>query len=188
LLSLGTVFYQPFWLFYTSNEPLDRLSQLKGKRIAVGPVGSGTRVSAEQILGKGGVNSETATLLPFAGTAAVEALNDGKVDAVWILGAPDATATHSLLHNPNVRLMSFPNAEAFTIIFPDLVRLVLPRDVIDIDRNIPANDVPLIGTTAKVLVRGDFHPEIVQLLLQTMVEVHGGRQIFQCRGEFPNST
>jgi TRAP-type uncharacterized transport system substrate-binding protein len=55
----------------------------------VGPVGSGTRASAEQILGKGGVNSETATLLPFAGSAAVEAMNDGKVDAVWILGAPN---------------------------------------------------------------------------------------------------
>jgi TRAP-type uncharacterized transport system substrate-binding protein len=187
LLSLGTIYNNPFWLFYSSNEPFDRLSQLKGKRIAVGPAGSGTRLSAEHILGKGGVNSETATLLPFAGTAAVEALNDDKVDAVWILGTPDASAIQSLLHNPNVRLMSFPNAEAFTIIFPDLVRLVLPRGVIDIDRNIPANDVPLIGTTAKVLVRGDLHPEIVQLLLQTMVEVHGGRQVFQRSGEFPNS-
>jgi TRAP-type uncharacterized transport system substrate-binding protein len=188
LLSLGTIYNVPFWIFYSSNEPFDRLSQLKGKRIAVGPVGSGTRLSAEQILGKGGVNSETATLLPFAGTAAVEAMNDGKVDAVWIIGAPDASAVHSFLQNPNVRLMSFPIAEAFTIIFPDLVRLVLPRAVIDIDRNIPANDVPLIGTTAKVLVRGDLHPEIVQLLLQTMVEVHGGREIFQRSGEFPNST
>jgi hypothetical protein len=188
LLSLGTVYNQPFWLFYSSNEPFDRLSQLKSKRIAVGPAGSGTRLAADQILGKGGVNSETATLLPFAATAAVEALNEGKVDAVWTFGAPDGTAVHSLLTNPNVRLMSFPNAEAFTIIFPGLVRLELPRDVIDIDRNIPANDVPLVGTTTKVLVRGDLHPEIVQLLLQTMVEVHGGRQIFQRSGEFPNST
>jgi TRAP-type uncharacterized transport system substrate-binding protein len=188
LLSLGTIYNNPFWLFYSSNEAFDRLSQFKGKRIAVGPVGSGTRLSAEHILGKGGVNSETATLLPFAATAAVEALNDGKVDAVWILGTPEASAIQSLLHNPNVRLMSFPNAEAFTIIFPDLVRLVLPRGVIDIDRNIPANDVPLIGTTAKVLVRGDLHPEIVQLLLQTMVELHGGRQIFQRSGEFPSAT
>jgi TRAP-type uncharacterized transport system substrate-binding protein len=188
VLSLGSVFNQPFWLFYTSNEPLDRLSQLKGKRIAVGPAGGSTRLVADQVLGKAGLNSETATLLPFIATAAVEALNDGKVDAVWIFGAPDAPAIHSLLHNPNVRLMSFPNAEAFTIIFPDLVRLVLPQGVIDIDRNIPANDVPLIGTTAKVLVRGDLHPEIVQLLLQTMAEVHGGRQIFQRSGEFPNST
>src|SRR5215470_4763339 len=61
LLSLGTVYNNPFWLFYTSNEPFDRLSQFKGKRIAAGPVGSGTRLSAEQILGKAGVNSESAT-------------------------------------------------------------------------------------------------------------------------------
>ena len=46
----------------------------------------------------------------------------------------------------------------------------------------------LIGTTAKVLVRSDLHPEIVQLLLQTMVETHRGREIFQRSGEFPNST
>ena len=188
LLSLGTVYNNPFWIFYSSNEPFDRLSQLKGKRIAVGPVGSGTRASAEQILGKGGVNSETATLLPFGGSAAVDAMNDGKVDAVWILGAPDATAVHSFLGNPNLRIMSFPNAEAFTRIFPELARMVLPQGVIDIDRNVPPNDVQLIGVTAKVLVRSDLHPEIVQLLLQTMVEVHGGANIFQRTGEFPNST
>jgi TRAP-type uncharacterized transport system substrate-binding protein len=188
LLSLGTVYNNPFWLFYTSNEPFDRLSHLKGKRIAVGPVGSGTRSSADQVLGKGGVNSENAVLLPFAGSAAVEAMNDGKVDAVWILGTPDGTAVQSLLRNPNVRLMSFPTAEAYTIIFPELVRLVLPRGVIDIDRNSPPDDVPLIGSTAKVLVRSDLHPEIVQLLLQTMIEAHGGRAIFQRSGEFPNGT
>src|SRR6516162_5300068 len=88
LLSLGTVYNNPYWIFYSSNEPFDRLSQLKGKRIAVGPEGSASRSSAQQILGKGGVNSETATFLPFAGTAAVKAINDGTVDAIWIVGAP----------------------------------------------------------------------------------------------------
>src|SRR6516225_7069828 len=187
LLSLGTVYNNPYWIFYSSNEQFDRLSQLKGKRIAIGPEGSATRASAEQILGKGGVNSETATFLPFAGTAAVEAMNDGKVDAVWIIGAPDATAVKSFLENPNVRIMSLPMAEAFTIIFPHLVRLIFPQAVIDVDRNIPREDVTLIGTTAKVLVRSDLHPEIVQLLLQAMVETHRGREIFQRIGEFPNS-
>jgi hypothetical protein len=110
------------------------------------------------------------------------------VDVVWIAGAPDATAVHSFLRNPNVRLMSFPMAEAFTRIFPELVRLVLPQGVIDIDHVIPSNEVILIGTTAKILVRSDLHPQIVQLLLQTMVEAHSGANIFQRSGEFPNST
>jgi TRAP-type uncharacterized transport system substrate-binding protein len=187
VLSLGTVYNQPYWIFYSSTETLARLPQLKGKRIAVGPVGSGTRRAAEQILGKGEVNSETATLLPFGGSAAVKAMNEGKVDVVWIIGAPDATAVKSFLQNSAVRLVDFPMADAFTRIFPELARLTLPQGVIDIVRNIPPHDVSLIGATTKVLVRSDLHPEIVQLLLQTMTEVHSGPNIFQRTGEFPNS-
>jgi NMT1-like family len=186
VLSLGTVYTNPFWIFYSSDEPLDRLSQLKGKRIAVGAAGSGTHVSAERLLGRSGVDSTTATFLPFGGAAAVEALNENKVDVVWTAGPPDAPTVSSLLRNPKVRLMSFPIADAFTRVFPDLVRLVLPQGVIDLD-SIPPNDVVLIGTTTKVLVRNDLHPQIVQLLLQTMVEAHGGANIFQRVGEFPNA-
>jgi TRAP-type uncharacterized transport system substrate-binding protein len=188
LLSLGTAYNQPFWVFYTSSDPLERLSQLKGKRIAVGPEGSATRLSAEKILGKGGISSQTASLLAFAGNAAVKALHEGKVDAVWIIGSPDATAVKSLLGAPDVKLLGFPMADAFTRIYPDLNKLVLPKGVIDIDGLVPPEDVTLIGTTVKVLVRSDLHPEIVQLLLQTMVETHSGPEIFQRPGEFPNAT
>ncbi|MFY9959220.1 TAXI family TRAP transporter solute-binding subunit [Bradyrhizobium sp.] len=188
LLSLGTIDYLPIWIFYSSNEVIERLTQLRGKRIAIGPVGSGTRHTAEGILAKGGVSSETATLVPLAGTNAARALVDGKVDAVLILGAPDASAVQSLLRAPKVRLMNFPTAEAFTRIFPNLVRLVLPQGVVDVEANIPPNDVSLIATTTSVLVRSDLHPTIVSLLLQTMLEVHKKPGIFQRAGEFPQPT
>jgi TRAP-type uncharacterized transport system substrate-binding protein len=188
LLSLGTIYNQPFWIFYSSNAALDRLSQLKGKRIAVGPPGSGTRYAALKILGKAGVNSNTANMLTYGGSAAVKALNDGFVDIAWMVGAPNATAIQSLLRNPKDRLMSFPMAEAYTRIFPELVRLVLPQGVVDIGKGIPPDDVQLVGTTTKVLVRSDLHPEIVQLLLQAMVEIHGKADIFQHNGDFPKAT
>jgi len=188
VLSLGTVYDQPFWIFYPSNQQIDQLAQLKGKRIAVGPVGSATRHTAEQVLGKGGVTSETATFLPFAGSAADKALAEGQVDAVWIIGVPEATAVQSFLRNPNVRPMSFPMSEAFTRIFPDLARMTLPQGTVDIERIIPANDVQLIGTKSKVLIRSDLHPEIVQLLLQTMKEVHGGSDLFHRGGEYPSGS
>src|SRR5215469_2023819 len=78
VLSLGTVYDQPFWIFYPANEQLDQLSQLKGKRIAVGPQGSATRHMAEQVLGKGGVNAQLASFLPFAGDDADKALKNGQ--------------------------------------------------------------------------------------------------------------
>jgi TRAP-type uncharacterized transport system substrate-binding protein len=188
VLSLGTVYDQPFWIFYPANQQLDQLSQLKGKRIAVGPVGSATRYMAEQVLGKGGVNSETTALLPFAGSAAEKALKEGQVDAVWIIGVPEATAVQSFLRDPNVRPMNFPMADAFTRVFPDLARMTLPQGTVDIERVIPSNDVQLIGTKAKVLIRSDLHPEIVQLLLRTMKEVHGGSDLFHRSGEYPNGS
>ena len=188
VLSLGTVYDQPFWIFYSANLHLDQLSQLKGKRIAVGPEGSATRYMAEQVLGKGGVNSETTKLLPFAGSTAEKALKDGQVDAVWIIGVPEATAVQSFLRNPDVRPMNFPMADAFTRVFPDLTRMTLPQGTVDIEQVIPSSDVQLIGTKAKVLIRSDLHPEIVQLLLRTMKEVHGGADLFHRSGEYPNGS
>jgi TRAP-type uncharacterized transport system substrate-binding protein len=186
ILSLGTIDHLPIWIFYASAEPIDRLSQLRGKRIAVGPVGSGTRFTAEKILARGGLISENATFVPLAGNKAAEALRDGNVDAAWIMGAPDTSAVQMLVRNPNVRLMSFPMAEAFTRMFPNLARLVLPEGVIDIAEHIPRENVNLIATTSSVLVRSDLHPEIVSLLLQTMLETHRGPGVFHRAGEFPS--
>jgi hypothetical protein len=69
-----------------------------------------------------------------------------------------------------------------------LDQLILPQGVVDIDKNIPPVDIQLIGTTSKILIRNDLHPEIVQLLLQTMKEVHSGSDIFHRNGEYPNGT
>jgi TRAP transporter TAXI family solute receptor len=164
------------------------LSQLKGRRIAIGPEGSGTRFSAEQVLGAGGITSSTAAFLPYGGTAAADALKDGKVDVAWVLGGTDAASVKALLHTPDVRLMNIPMAEAFTRIYPGLVRLVLPQGVFDIEGDIPPNDVTLLATTNRLLIRDDLHPEIVQLLLRTVSEVHGKQDIFQRAGEFPTQT
>jgi hypothetical protein len=64
----------------------------------------------------------------------------------------------------------------------------LPQGVFDIEGNIPPNDVTLLATTNRLLIRHDLHPEIVQLLLRTVSEVHGKQDIFQRTGEFPTQT
>jgi TRAP-type uncharacterized transport system substrate-binding protein len=184
LLSLGRVNYQVFWLFYRGTETLDQLTQLKGKRIGVGPEG----VVTTRILDAAGVNSQSATLLPFTGSAAVEALLDGRLDAIFLALASESSIIQPLVRNPNVRLMSVSQTDALTRIFPDLVSLVLPQGVFDLEHNIPPNNVNLIGTTNAVIVRKDLHPEIIDLLAETLVEVHGGAGIFQRAGEFPTQS
>ena len=100
----------------------------------------------------------------------------------------EAPVIQSLLRDPGVELMSLPRAKALTRKFAFLYRLELPSGVIDLERNIPANDVALIATTYSVLVRKDIHPEIVELLARALVEVHSEPGIFQQFGEFPSQS
>ena len=185
LLSLGRINYQIYWIFHRAAEPLDDLRQLKGKRIAVGPSGSGQRITTEKILGLAGVNYDNTTLLNLTTQGAEAALNDGQIDALFLPIALDAPILHTLLENPRIRAMSLTEAEAVTRIFPFLVRLALPRAVIDFEKAIPATDLILVATPNVVLVRKDIHPALIDLLAQAIVEAHGKPGIFQQAGEFP---
>jgi TRAP-type uncharacterized transport system substrate-binding protein len=184
LLSLGRINYNVYWIFYSATETLNDLRQLKGRRIALGPQGS-LRATTEKILEISGVTAENTTLLGLSAQDAVNAVNDGQADALFFPFALDSAILHSLLINPRVRPMNFTQAEALTRIFPYLVRLVLPQGVIDFERMVPATDMILIAASNVVLVRKDFHPALINLLVQAIIAEHGKPGIFQQAGEFP---
>jgi TRAP-type uncharacterized transport system substrate-binding protein len=107
LRSLGRVNYQPFWVFYRSEDVWPDLTSLKGKRIAVGPVGSDNQIVAQKLFELSGFNQET-KIISLAAQAAVKALAEGRVDAVFIAGDPHAPNIQTLLRHPDIRLMNFP--------------------------------------------------------------------------------
>ena len=183
--SVGRVFHEPLWIFYRG-EPIDRLSQLKGKRIAVGADGSGNRVLAAALLEANDVTEATATLSPLSSQPAVDALNAGQIDAVFLALAPQAPLVQTLLRSPDIKLMSVTQADAYSKIFPFLAKLTLPQGVIDLVANIPARDVTLMAPTAALVVREDVHPAIVALLAEAAQEVHGKMSLFSKAGEFPS--
>jgi TRAP-type uncharacterized transport system substrate-binding protein len=188
LLSLGRIDYQIFWLFYPTGEAITDLTQLKRKRIALGPTESGDRAVCEKILAAAGVNYDNTTLLYVPSKDAAKALDDGTVDAVFLNLPIDSPILQSLLASPQYRLMSFSEAEALTRICPYLVRLTLPRGTIDLGRKIPAADIDLVSTTNVVLVRKDVHPTVVDLLARAIFEAHSRPGLFQKVGDFPTQT
>ena len=100
---MGRINYQIYWVFYSATETLDDLRQLKGKRIALGPQGSGQRATTEKILEISGVNPETTTLLGLSAQDAENAMNEGQIDALFLPFALDSPILHSLLKNPRFR-------------------------------------------------------------------------------------
>jgi TRAP transporter TAXI family solute receptor len=185
LRSLGAVYYEPLWVFYRGKKEVDKLSQLAGKRVAIGPDGSGTRALALQLLKAGGIDSAGAQLLPLGGNEAVTALIGGKVDAALFVASPDAPTVRALATAPGVKLANLVQAEAFTRRFPFLTAIQLPRGAIDLAADLPSRDITLLTTTANLVVKSDFHPALGFLLLQAATDVHGRAGMLQKNGEFP---
>ena len=189
LVSLGSFYHEPLWVFYRGGEIIDQLVRLKGKRLAVGGEGSGTRRLALDLLEASGVpQADPGTkFLPVGGLEAVQALAQGKLDAVFLVGPARSGAVWTALYTPGVRLMSLVHADAYSRRFPFLARLVLPRGGIDLQRDIPAADVELVAPMATIVARDSTHPALIDLLLQAAVQTHGGPGLFQRPGEFPNA-
>lgn len=184
LRSLGSVFYEPVWVFYRGDKKLDRLTELRGKRIAIGQEGSGVRQLAQQLL-KANEIPVGSNLVALAGLKAAEELQQGRIDAAFIIASEKAPVVQVLLRSPGVKLMSFAQSGAYQRRFPFLTKLTFPHGVADLVRDFPPEDIRLLAPTANLVIRDDLHPALQTLLLQAASEVHGKNGFFQDAGEFP---
>lgn len=186
LFSLGSVFHEPLALFYRSTTPLTLISHLAGKRLAIGPEGSGTRAVALELLKANGIGPDNATLLDLSGEAAAWGLVDGTVDAAFLMGDSATPGDmRSLIWTPGVHLYDFVQAEAYSRRYPYLNQLVIPMGALDFGQNIPAADVHLLAPTVELVARDTLHPALSDLLIEAAKEVHGRATLLQSAGEFP---
>ena len=196
LQSIGRIAYEPVWIFYRGATTLTRLSDLKGKRILIGPAGGGTSFLATRLLAASGVTADTATLVSMELPDYVDELASGKADAGLLVLAPGALTIQRLFALPDLKLMSMSQADAFSQRFPYLSRIELKQGVVDFGRNIPSVDTAMVATLAALVVRADLHPALANLLAQAVVAVHaepvvgpnGEAPIFQRIGDFPTTS
>jgi len=185
LVSLGTMFYEPLWVFCRGSSLVEMLRDLSNVRISVGQQGSGTRPLALQLLALNNVDASKVQLTGYAPGEAARRLIAGELDVAMIVAAWESSAVQQLLHAPGIELMSFKRAEAYTALAPNFSKLVLPQGVADLATNRPPADVTLIASKASLVVRRDLHTALQYLLLRAAIEVHGRHGIFQRANEFP---
>ena len=196
LLTLGNLFVEPVWLFYRAQSAADisetgrlqSLNQLSTLRINAGTAGSGVPPLMDTLLDMHRMDPKKIKISHLEQTPATVQMLQGKLDAVVFASAPQAPMVQMLLQTPGIRLMDFPQNEAYARRLPFITPVTLPRGVVDLARNIPAQDVHLIATTTSMLVRESLHPGLRQLLSQATVQTHGQSGWFQRTREFPNAS
>jgi TRAP transporter TAXI family solute receptor len=187
LVSLGSVSYQPLLVFHRLPQSVEILSQLAGKRIAVGPEGSGTRLLAMTLLSANGLEpGGVTTFLNLEGEEAADALLQGKIDVVFLMADSASSQTmRSLLQTQGIKLINFTQADGYIRRISYLNKLVIPKGAMDFGKNIPMQDVTLVSPTVELIARDHIHPALSDLLLSAAIEIHGRAALFQSRGEFP---
>jgi TRAP-type uncharacterized transport system substrate-binding protein len=186
LESLGSIAYQPLWVFYRSPAPITRLAELAGKRIAVGGLGTGTHTLALTLLAANGITGAPTTFLERDSEVAASGLLDGRLDAVFLMGDSASLQTlRALVRSPEVRLFNFVQADAYVRRHAYLNRIELPEGSIDLGKNLPVQDTTLVGPTVELVARKGLNSALTDLLLEVAQEVHGKASILQKRGEFP---
>jgi TRAP transporter TAXI family solute receptor len=185
LRSIASLYYEPVWLFVRGTAP-ERLSALRGKRIAIGVEGSGTRAAALMLLAANGVDGGNASLVTLGGKDAAAALRSGRIDALFNVGAARDPVIDDLMQTPGINLVDFTQAQAYSRQFRFLSVVTLPRGLINLDKDVPAHDYHLVAPAAALVARSNLHPALVDLFIAATTDIHGQGQDFERPGEFPS--
>lgn len=188
LMSLGSVAYVPVAIFYRG-PMITLLSEFKGKRVAIGAEGSGTRELALALLKANGITPDGdghTQLLALSGDDAAQALSSGKIDAAFLTGDNAQPAVLGKLYrSPGITFYDFTQASAYARRFPYLTQIDMPMGSFDLGKNLPSTTLHMIAPTEELVARDSLHPALSDLLVEAAREVHGRATVMQKAGEFP---
>ena len=185
LQSLGSMYYEPLWIFVRPGLDVHLLRDFKGHRIAIGATGSGTQALAMQLLTANGVDAGNSTLLPYDTATAATALAQGKIDALFVVSAAANQSLQALQRNDAARLMSISRSDAYTRRMDALSSVLLPQGALNLATNIPSHDTTLLSSAATLVIQKNLHPALQGLIMQAASAIHHDGNLFAAAGTFP---
>ncbi|MCD6534633.1 MAG: TAXI family TRAP transporter solute-binding subunit, partial [Deltaproteobacteria bacterium] len=188
LLGLGSLYFEPLWVFTRQGLSFTRISQICGKKVVLGSEGSGTRKVVLQLLKDNGIEVGNLNEVELTGMSAVEAIQQGSVDVLFLVSAVTSSMVNSLLESDHLTLTNFVRSDAYARRYNFLSKVTLSQGVVNLEKNIPAQDVDLVAPAATMVVRENLHPALAGLLTQVIAQVHGkGSLLNSYRRQFPSA-
>ncbi|NOQ15413.1 MAG: TAXI family TRAP transporter solute-binding subunit [Methyloprofundus sp.] len=187
LLSLGSLYYEPLWIFLRKDSNVENIAGLSGLRIAIGEEGSGTRILTRQLLALNHIDSQSTELLALPSATAANGLIRSDIDAVMVVASADSKVVQQLLRSDQVKLLNLQRADAYKRLIPYLSKIILPEGIVDMEDNIPVQAVTLLAPAANLVVTEDFNSALIILLLRAADKIHSKASVFSAEGTFPSS-
>jgi TRAP transporter TAXI family solute receptor len=169
LRAVASLFPETVHLVAREGSGITAVADLAGKRVNLGPLGSGTRANALEVLSAAGVDPASLTALDLPPEAAAEQLAAGKIDALFYTVHAPAAVLQRLAARTKLQWIPIPASDALRA--EGLVPLTLPARTYPGQRTA----VPTVAATALLVTRADVPAEKVVQIVRLLFEPRSER-------------
>ena len=165
--ALGSLYPETVQIITTDKSGIKAVSDLKGKKVSVGAPGSGTYVSAEQILEVYGLKMDDIRAQHLDFGESVGRIQDGNIDAAFITAGTPTGAVEQLTATSKVNVLPVDGNEAKTLIdkYP-----FYGVDTIKEGTYGLSNDVNSVAVLAMLVVQKDLPEDAVYNITKAIYE------------------
>ena len=151
----------------TLNPEIKSVADLKGKTVSIGATGSGVYFNALDILGVYGLSEQDITPVYQAFGESVESLQDGKIDAAFIVAGAPTTAVSSIAATHDVYLVSLDDEH-----IEDLIALspYYSKNIIKANVYETPEDCMTVAIGAVLIARDDVSEDAIYDVVSTIFE------------------
>ena len=157
-----------FHVVVNKNSDIRSISDLKGKKVALGPAGGGAIAVAKDIFSYYDLDENDFKPVYISYSQAADALSDGNVDAIVVQSAAPASAISNLTAaRKEIRVLSIEDRILDKLLAnaPYFSKQTLPRSMYGTDSDIVTVYTPLV-----VVVRKDLSEDLVYRLTKSFFE------------------
>lgn len=168
--AVAYLFPEVFHLVARSNSNIQSMRDLRGKRVALMPEGSGSYRLFWSLSQHYGLERSDFTPLPMPPDQAYQSLSRGQVDALFRVLALGNASMADFLKSSGAQLLPIDQVEALRLSFPYLEATRIPIGTYDGGVPIPATDLSVVGVRAVLIAHEQVEPEVVQAITSTLFD------------------
>ncbi len=197
LESLASLYLEPLWIFSKQSGSYEEIRELNGQSIAIGNPSSGTEAIMNVVLKANGLTKDktqemkeekpgTTRIVSKGGKVAASMVKEGKIDAACFVLPPDNNLIRQLMSDSELKLLPFKRHRAYHQLYPYLSDVTLVQGVLDLERDIPSEEIPLIAPAANLVAAAKLHDAFVPLLIEAADRNRGQSNLLASADEFPS--
>ncbi len=182
LLGCASLYPEHIQIIVRKDADIESVADLKDKRVAVGPIGSGTTENAKQILEAWDLSLDDLKAEQISSQQAGDYIKDGRLDAAFFtvaVGAAVITDTATVV-DVEVLPIEGPNVDKLMDEYPFYAKQEVPAE------SYPGveEDTQTVAVMAMLAAREDLDKDLVYKIMKAMYSEEGLKQIHEAHAKF----